>query len=72
MTKTIRLGETFTQKEFEEALILLTILGGRQLHNQLRDKIVIPAMDRINEKTGQENNADYWAYLLEYHLMEIK
>jgi hypothetical protein len=39
---------------------------GTDVHARLRDELILPIMDRINKVTGQENDPDYFAYLLEY------
>lgn len=62
--KTVKLGDLFTEEELHEA----EAIGSD--HARLRDEIVAPAIERINGVTGQENDADYLAYALEYAIQE--
>lgn len=63
---TINLAAILTPREQERALV---IYGSHDLpHRLLKTEIILPAMDRINAATGQENDPDYMAYLLEYLL----
>lgn len=68
--KTLPIGQLFSDDE---------LARGRRIYFQhkgepsfevmkaaLRDQIVIPAMPRINQVTGQENDPDYMAYALIY------
>jgi hypothetical protein len=66
--KTIQLGEIFTEQELKRALYLKSVYSGTTLRDELKEKIVMPAMPKINEKTGQENDPLYWAYALIYVL----
>lgn len=61
----MKLGDIFTVEEFGRA-VKIARDKPNNLHHRLRDEIVLPALPRINAATGQENNADYFAYLLEY------
>ena len=38
----------------------------QSLNDVLIERVITPAMPRINEKTGQENYAPYFAYVLQY------
>ena len=51
-TKTVKIGDLFTEEELHEA----QAIGSD--HARLRDEIVSPALKRINEVTGQQNDAD--------------
>lgn len=64
--KEIRLGDIFSEEILEEALQY------RHSHKDLLEKIIKPNMEMINRKTGQENDPAYWAYALEYALVEYK
>lgn len=58
----LMLGELLTPPEIARAV---EIVKAHTLpHKQLLD-FVTPLMPRINERTGQENSAKYFAYLLE-------
>ena len=35
-------------------------------HKRVVDEIIMPALPDINRKLGQENNADFLAYAMEY------
>lgn len=64
-TKTVRLGELFTAAEIAQAHNIFTN-DPTNFHKRVLDAIVTPNMERINKATGQENNPDYLAYVLEY------
>lgn len=64
--KTFKSGDIFHVDELRAAIKLYETHGpGSRLHAELRD-LVDPIMPRINATTGQENDADYMAYVLEY------
>jgi hypothetical protein len=64
--KKIALGKLFTEQELAKAAALWAKTRMSPLfHSRVRDEVVIPAMPRINKVTGQENDADYMAYMLE-------
>lgn len=64
--KMVNIGELLTDKELAKAreIYRTTKLGER--HKALVAQVVEPAMKHINEVTGQENDAGYIAYALEY------
>lgn len=65
MEKEMTLGDLFTQAELDKARALYN--ENRQGLNQtLVEQVVAPAIDRINAKTGQENDARYFGYMLEH------
>ena len=55
------LGEMLTEAE----ILLAVKLNDRQ---KIRDQIIKPNIDRINETLGQENDPDYLAYAVAYAL----
>ena len=62
MTNTVissNIGALFT----DDQIRLAQSIGAD--HNRLRDEVVKPAMAKINKVTGQENDPDYMAYMLE-------
>jgi hypothetical protein len=61
-TRTMKLGELFTEEELARARQFLR--KGRR--SELESDIVKPIMARINAVTGQENDSRYMAYVLEY------
>lgn len=76
---TIALGDVFNDKDLTRAKSIYNHarVNGKhidtgKLHDALRDEVVIPAMERINKATGQANDADYWAYVLEFALQGEK
>ena len=74
--RTIRLGDVFTEDESRRALALYKRLGRPPEHHEplvdvLVREITAPALPRINEVTGQENDARYWAYML-IHVFQTK
>lgn len=76
--KMIVLTDLFTEKEIDDSFkiiadhwtVLPAELYGRDqvpaLTDTLVEKIVDPVLPRINEKTGQQNDARYLAYVLQY------
>jgi len=61
----ISIGELFTDAEIRRAVDIFEADDGK-FHERLLHEIVEPVMPRIAETTGQENNANYMAYVLEY------
>lgn len=64
-----RLDELFTEEELRKAAAIFAaprIAGGPSTVSRIEDEVVRPIIDRINRVTGQENNARYMAYALEY------
>jgi hypothetical protein len=57
--RTITLGDFLTDDEIAKAVRL----GD---HAKILDQIVAPNMERINAALGQENDARYLAYAIEY------
>lgn len=35
-------------------------------HDLIRDEVIKPIMGRIDKATGQKNDPDYWAYVLQW------
>lgn len=65
--KMIRLSHIFTPLDIAKGIKIVREKP-HNLHQRLRDEVVAAVMPRINDVTGQENDADYVAYLLEYAL----
>ena len=65
--RTITLAELFTDKELQRATKLFAKGFNAQI---VADQVVTPVLPRINEKTGQENNALYWACALQYAISQ--
>lgn len=58
----IQLGELFSDSEIKRCVEIVKTFT--MPHNQLL-KFVTPLMARIDERTAQENDPKYFAYLLE-------
>jgi len=69
---TIMLASIFSREEIDELEKLWIHCNARgeylQFHARCKAQIVEPAMERINKITGQENDASYIAYALEFAL----
>jgi hypothetical protein len=67
-TRTIQLGELFTAEEIDRAYEIWCRWQQRKDRPvpaaEIAEVIVAPVLDRINETTGQENDARYLGYLL--------
>ena len=63
--KKITIGELFTEEELQKAFRLSDV-------NKIEAQIVKPAIARINQITGQENDSKYWAYCLVYMIQKGK
>jgi hypothetical protein len=63
--KSVNVLEIFTRQMIEDA---------KKCKNaqEILHKVISPNMKRIDEKTGQENNALYWAYVMEHIINELK
>ena len=68
--KTLPIGQILTQKEMKEAIKLYENCETGQFAERCAAEIIRPALDRIIEATGQENDAKYLAYTIEYALMK--
>lgn len=65
MSKGISLGKLLTPEQLKTAYRIMQ--GGedtKEVHAELVEKVVKPALPDINRVTGQENNIDYIAYAL--------
>ena len=68
MAKSISIGQLFTASELDAAAKLYDECRPGEFNKRVVAQIVEPALPRINEVTGQENDARYWGYALEYAL----
>lgn len=68
--KTITLGELFNEEDIAKAREIYKLAAPGQFK-----RMVLPLVEaklaHINQVTGQENDAGYWAYALEYALGQI-
>lgn len=62
MTRTLTLGEIFTDEQLALAELCTSIA-------ELREQIIDPHLAEINERVGQENCPQFLAYLLGAALM---
>ena len=70
MTKTIALGDVFTMDEINAAAEIIATAENTQITNRVTEEVVRPIIPRINQVTGQGNDARYWAYVLIHALIE--
>ena len=63
--QTMPLGELFTKQEIKRAVTLFST-SPKSFHRDCTEQIVRPALERINRVTGQNNDENYLAYVLEY------
>lgn len=60
-----------TMQEIERAVLLYQSAVPGTFAARCRDEIIAPILPRINEALGQENDALYLAYAVEYVLAEV-
>jgi hypothetical protein len=60
------IGEIFTMRELRAAGKLYAECKPGEFNRRVVAEIVTPALPRINKTTGQENDARYLGYALEY------
>lgn len=66
--KTIALGDFLDDSELKAAALIWRKDRSR-FHRRILDEILLPNMQRINSRLGQENSPDYLAYAMEYAFM---
>jgi hypothetical protein len=71
MTKQVRLGDLFTEAEIDQAIKLWNE-SPETFHKRAKVEIVEPAIPRINARTGQQNDAGYFAYAIEAALSILR
>lgn len=64
----VTLGDILTQTEWERAQVLYRDLKDTGFARQVATELIEPNIERINRKTGQQNDPLYLAYLVEYVL----
>ena len=62
--KNVAITDFLTRSEIERAAKIVTTQA--YPHKALVSEIIAPNLARINAKLGQENDADYLAYAIEY------
>lgn len=65
MTKMVNIGDFLTDAQVQECIKLKTA-------NMICVRVILPNIKEINEKLGQENNAMYLAYAVEYALTQAR
>ena len=63
--KLLRVGDLFEDTELELVSYICQSTSCGESHQRILNEIVFPAMERINNRTMQENDARYLAYVLE-------
>lgn len=68
--KYLSLGSVLTKKEIAQAqnYILEAQAEGESAAMRITAEIIEPALERINKKTGQANDARYLGYAIEFAL----
>lgn len=70
-TKTLTLKDILTTAEIKTIARLWDAKQStQQFHRDVIDQVLRPAMPRINERLGQENDMGYLAYVVEYVMMQ--
>lgn len=64
--KQYTIGDLFTDAEVAKALGIYNQAPFGTFARRCAADVVTPALDRINKKTGQENDALYLAYMIEH------
>ncbi|MGY3581783.1 hypothetical protein [Bradyrhizobium sp. USDA 4350] len=70
--KTVSLTDLFTAEELDAAVELYDSCSPGTFNAAVVQKIVQPALPRINQVTGQENDAKYWGYALEHAISSYR
>lgn len=71
MTKMMSVTDFLTAEEIDRAIRLYgETLGKGIFATRCAAEIIAPVLPRINEKLGQENDAKYLAYAVEYALAQ--
>jgi hypothetical protein len=66
--KTITIGEFLTDQEIEQVSRLYRTAQPGTFNRLLTEQIIQPNIERINKALGQENDARYLAYVVEFAL----
>jgi hypothetical protein len=70
MTRMITVADFLTQDEQERAIKLHNEASPGSFARRCADEIITPVLPRINKKLGQENDAKYLAYVVEYAIVQ--
>lgn len=73
--RTVAIGDVLTADQVKCAHKIYRrhrgVLSDTALVDELERKITGPAIPQINERTGQQNDARYWAYALVFVLRTL-
>lgn len=73
--RNVTIGDIFTAEELQRANDIIKAHdksnGNVALIDTLENEIVVPVLPRINQSTGQDNDARYLAYMLEHIIRNI-
>lgn len=68
--RTIKVGDFLTQEQAKRAIQLYVQLGGgKAFVDTITAELIEPNLAAINAKLGQENNARFLAYVIEYAMI---
>jgi hypothetical protein len=70
--KTVGISDFLTSKEITQARKLYLKTETHLFAKECAELIIKPALAKINQKLGQENDPRYLAYAVEYFLMKEK
>lgn len=71
MTKNVKLTDFLTDQQIGQAAAIYEHAPDQAAaKREIQDKIIEPNMATINERLGQENDADYMAYVVLYVCQE--
>lgn len=69
--KTITLPDFLTPGEIKKVAAMFNA-DPLHFHKRVLDEIITPNMARIDRALGQDNNAEYLAYVVEYACMQAQ
>ena len=72
MTKTVKLDAIMNKTEMKAAIKLYKTAEHGTFAERCAAEIIRPVLDRINKATGQENDAKYLAYCVEFAILKTK
>lgn len=69
-SKMVSMRDILTEAEIKTAENLYTSVPVAEFNKKVAEEIISPVLRRINAKLGQENDARYIGYLVEYEFMK--
>lgn len=70
-TPTYAITDLFTEDEIKRASELYETSKPGTFNKAVTEQVVRPVIDRINAKTGQENDPRYIGYMIEHVLNQV-